>query len=74
MPNGNTDPMRRYRIETWDATRSRCLSVTRCSWPTLVRAVGDDPDLLADCAALRIGDPIVTGGGAAPITPITREA
>ena len=74
MPNGNTDPMRRYRIETWDATRSRCLSVTRCSWPVLARANADDPDLVADCLTLPVGQAVTIGGGSAPITRITREA
>jgi hypothetical protein len=66
--------MRRYRIEAWGADHSGPLSSARCSWPTLTRAVGDDPDLVADCAALRIGQFLAVGGGAAPITRITREA
>ena len=64
--------MRRYRLETEDGRTPA--TVTRCSWPVLARANADDPDLVADCLALPVGQAVTIGGGSAPITRITREA
>ena len=69
--------MRRYRLET---EYGRCWglvnkwAVTRCSWPVLARANADDPDILAAVRRLTVGATASFGGGAAPITRITREA
>ena len=65
--------MRRYRMETWDATKARCLSIVWASWPVLARANADDPDILAAVRRLTVGATTSFGGGAAPITRITRE-
>mgnify|MGYP000888496145 CR=1 FL=1 len=66
--------MCRYCVETWDADRRRCQSVLRCSWPVLTRALGDDPETVGMCRTLCVGESVTIGGGAAPITRITREA
>ena len=63
--------MRRYRLETEDGRTPA--TVTRCSWPVLARANADDPDILAAVRRLTVGATASFGGGAAPITRITRE-
>lgn len=64
----------RYRVETWDARGRQCLTVWRGAWRWFLRANADDPDLCRAVARLNPDSPaLVLGGGASPLTRITRE-
>ncbi len=69
----HTIPETRYCVETWDANASRCLSAVWVNAGTLADWLDDD-DAMADALALTVGQTLNLGGGAAPITRITREA
>lgn len=64
--------MKRYQLDTYNAACTVRLSTLRCGWAMLARGNADDPDLLADVAVLRVGQCISVGGGAAPVTRISR--
>lgn len=75
--------MRRYRMETefgrcWGLTNRwaspAAAGVTRCGWRTLATANQNDPEVLTICRTLTVGETATFGGGAAPMTRITREA
>lgn len=69
----HTTPGPRYCVETWDAKASRCLSAVWVNAATLADWL-DDRDDRRDALALTVGQTLNLGGGAAPITRITREA
>lgn len=69
----HTTPNPRYRVETWDALASRCLLTAWVNAATLADWL-DDRDDRRDALALAVGQTLNLGGGAAPITRITREA
>ena len=65
--------MRRYRMTQTDAT-GRPLWTWRGGWAALCRANHNDAEIVMICRALCVGQTATFGGGAAPITRITREA